>query len=163
MSHYETLGVAKNASQENIKKAYKAKALEHHPNKGGNAENFKSLGAAYEVLSDPLLRAEYDALLNSKSKKSKTASRSGGGAGGGGGGGAAGGAAPLSEANAELLQQINNSRHTVVYNTRNTLRELLQKGLHLRHRTRYQKAKNVLNSLNKRGSSKGSKRRTRKA
>jgi hypothetical protein len=63
-----------------------------------------------------------------------------------------------------FLQQINNSRHTVVYNTRNTLRELLQKGLHLRHRTRYQKAQNVLNTLNKRGSSKGSKRRrTRKA
>lgn len=153
MSHYETLGVAKNASQENIKKAYKAKALEHHPNKGGKEENFKSLGAAYEVLSDPVLRAEYDEIISPP--KTKRAARAGGGAAGGG-------AAPLSEANAELLQHINNARHTVVYNTRNTLRELLQKGLHLGHRTRYQKAKKVLNALNK-GSSKGSKRRrTRK-
>ena len=161
MDHYNTLGVGKNASQENIKKAYKAKALEHHPNKGGNAENFKKVGAAYEVLSDPLLRAEYDLLLNPPAK-SKTASRSAGGGGGGGGaagGGGAGGGAPLSEANAELLQQINNSRYTVVYNTRNTLRELLQKGLHLSHSTRYKKAKKVLNALNKKGSKR---RRTRK-
>ena len=230
MSHYETLDVKKNASQENIKKAYRAKALETHPNKGGNAENFKKVAAAYEVLSNPVTRAEHDAeiapvtktsdpakkeaekFLNEflaspddfdrqtlkyiieraeqadlyaderyinavkiynkmyKSKKShgETPKRSGGGGGGGGGGagtpGGAGaraaGGAPLSEANAELLQQINNSRHTVVYNTRNTLRKLLQNGLHLSHRTRYQKAKNVLNSLNK--ASKKSKGRTRK-
>jgi DnaJ-class molecular chaperone len=161
MSHYVILGVDKNASEANIKKAYHKLALVTHPNKGGKEENFKKVVAAYEVLSDEVSRAEYDAMIAppKPSKKSKTASRSAGGAAGGGGGGAA----PLSEANAELLQQINNSRHTVVYNTRNTLRELLQKGLHLRHRTRYQKAQNVLNTLNKRGTSKGSKRRrTRK-
>jgi DnaJ-class molecular chaperone len=161
MSHYVILGVDKNASEANIKKAYHKLALATHPNKGGKEENFKKVVAAYEVLSDEVLRAEYDAIIAppKPSKKSKTASRSAGGAAGGAAGG---GAAPLSEANAELLQQINNSRHTVVYNTRNTLRELLQKGLHLRHRTRYQKAQNVLNTLNKRGASKGS-RRTRKA
>lgn len=155
MSHYETLGVAKDASPENIKKAYKAKALEHHPNKGGNAEKFKSLGAAYEVLSDPLLREEYDLLLNPP-KKSKTASRSAAAAGAAGG-------APLSEANADLLQRIDNARHTVVYNTKDTLEELLEEARRrgLNHRTRYTKAKNVLNSLSKK--SKGSKRRkTRK-
>jgi len=64
MSHYEILGVAKNASPENIKKAYRKLALEHHPNKGGNAEKFKPVGVAYAVLTDPLLRAEYDAEQN---------------------------------------------------------------------------------------------------
>lgn len=163
MSHYETLGVARNANEVNIRKAYKAKALEHHPNKGGKEENFKSLGAAYEVLSDPVLRAEYDAIISppKKSKKTKTASRSAGGGGGGGAGGGGGGAAPLSEANAELLQHIDNARHTVVYNTKDTLEALLEEARRrgLNYRTRYIKAKNVLNLLSKKP--KGS-RRTRK-
>ena len=163
MNHYKTLGVAKDASPENIKKAYRAKALEHHPNKGGNAEIFKRMGAAYEVLGDPAARAEYD-LLN-PIKKTKTVSRSAAAAeaagAGAAGAGAAGGSA-LSEANAELLQRIDNARHTVVYNTKDTLEELLEEARRrgLNHRTRYAKAKNVLNSLSKKSKSK--RRKTRK-
>ena len=156
MNHYKTLGVAKDATPENIKKAYRAKALEHHPNKGGNAEIFKRMGAAYEVLGDPAARAEYD--LVNPIKKTKTVSRSAAAAAPAG---AAGGSA-LSEANAELLQRIDNARHTVVYNTKDTLEELLEEARRrgLNHRTRYAKAKNVLNSLSKKSKSK--RRKTRK-
>ncbi len=57
---YETLGVARDASQDEIKKAYRRKAREHHPDTGGDAEWFKEVGAAYEVLSNPDKRAIYD-------------------------------------------------------------------------------------------------------
>ena len=161
MNHYKTLGVAKDATPENIKKAYRTKALEHHPNKGGNAEIFKRMGAAYEVLGDPAARAEYD--LVNPIKETKTVSRSAAAAAPAApaGAGAAGGSA-LSEANAELLQRIDNARHTVVYNTKDTLEELLEEARRrgLNHRTRYTKAKNVLNSLSKKSKSK--RRKTRK-
>ena len=58
--HYTTLGVDKNASQEEIKKAYKTLANKHHPDKGGDQEKFKEISKAYEVLGDPSSRANYD-------------------------------------------------------------------------------------------------------
>lgn len=65
MNYYETLGVNKTASEEEIKKAYRAKALQYHPDKNqGNAaaeEMFKKINEAYSVLSDPAKRAQYDA------------------------------------------------------------------------------------------------------
>ena len=62
--YYNTLGVDKNSSKEEIKKAYKKLALKHHPdkNKGDkeSEEKFKEIGEAYSVLSDENKRARYD-------------------------------------------------------------------------------------------------------
>lgn len=62
MKWYEALGLPDRCSDTSqIKKAYRAKALQHHPDKqGGDAETFKSISAAYEVLSDPAKKQEYD-------------------------------------------------------------------------------------------------------
>lgn len=60
MSYYETLGVAKDASEEDIKKAYRKLAMEHHPDRGGDEAKFKEVKQAYETLSDPVQRARYD-------------------------------------------------------------------------------------------------------
>jgi len=60
---YDQLGVARNATQEEIKKAYKRNALTHHPDKGGDEEAFKSLSRAFETLSDTNRRYNYDLQL----------------------------------------------------------------------------------------------------
>lgn len=57
---YEILQVDVSATQEDIKKAYRKKALEHHPDKGGDQENFKKINSAYEILSNPEKRQLYD-------------------------------------------------------------------------------------------------------
>ena len=58
---YETLGVPKGASDEEIKRAYRKMAAQHHPDKqGGNTAKFQEIQSAYETLSDPQKRAQHD-------------------------------------------------------------------------------------------------------
>lgn len=62
-SLYDTLGVAKNASQDEIKKAYRKLVRDVHPDRNpGNEERFKEVQSAYDVLSDPEKRKQYDRL-----------------------------------------------------------------------------------------------------
>lgn len=58
--YYKTLGVSKNATADEIKKAYRKLARENHPDAGGDEEKFKDVNEAYEVLSDDKKRKLYD-------------------------------------------------------------------------------------------------------
>jgi molecular chaperone DnaJ len=58
--YYEVLEVPKTATQDEIKKAYRKKALAHHPDKGGDENIFKEIAEAYEILSDDEKRKQYD-------------------------------------------------------------------------------------------------------
>lgn len=58
--YYQTLGIQKNATDDDIKKAYRKLAMKHHPDRGGNADEFKKIEEAHRILSDPQRRAEYD-------------------------------------------------------------------------------------------------------
>ena len=84
MTHklYDVLGVDKNASQDQIKSAYRKLAIQTHPDKGGDAEKFKEIASAYDVLGDEQKRNEYNQIGDE------------GLSGGGGGGGFPGGMNP---------------------------------------------------------------------
>ncbi len=58
--YYDILGVKKDATKAEIKKAYRAKAKQYHPDKGGDEAKFKEINNAYETLSDDQKRAQYD-------------------------------------------------------------------------------------------------------
>ena len=75
--YYEILGVDKKATMEEIKKAYRKKAIKMHPDKGGDQEEFQKLQQAYDVLFDKDKREIYDKHGEDGIKK---------GMGGGGGG-----------------------------------------------------------------------------
>jgi len=60
MDYYKTLGVSKNASQDDIKKAYRNLAKTHHPDRGGNEKHFQKINEAYDTLKDPAKRQQYD-------------------------------------------------------------------------------------------------------
>ncbi|MCC5949180.1 MAG: J domain-containing protein [Nitriliruptoraceae bacterium] len=57
---YDLLDLAEDASPDEVKRAYRRKAREHHPDAGGDEEAFKAVTHAYQVLSDPEKRARYD-------------------------------------------------------------------------------------------------------
>uniref|UniRef100_F7CKI0 DnaJ heat shock protein family (Hsp40) member B1 n=1 Tax=Equus caballus TaxID=9796 RepID=F7CKI0_HORSE len=83
--YYQTLGLARGASDEEIKRAYRRQALRYHPDKNkepGAEERFKEVAEAYDVLSDPRKRDIFDRFGEEGLK--------GGGPSGGGGGGANG-------------------------------------------------------------------------
>lgn len=58
--YYEVLGLNKDASDDEIKKAFRRIAIEHHPDRGGDETKFKEANEAYEVLKDPAKRQRYD-------------------------------------------------------------------------------------------------------
>jgi molecular chaperone DnaJ len=58
--YYEVLGVSKTASPDEIKKAFRRQAVQHHPDRGGDETKFKEINEAYEVLKDPSKRQRYD-------------------------------------------------------------------------------------------------------
>ena len=60
MDYYEQLGVNHTTTPDEIKKAYRKLASKHHPDKGGNAEEFKKIQEAYDTLSDPEKKYAYD-------------------------------------------------------------------------------------------------------
>ncbi len=82
---YQTLGVSKTASDDELKKAYRKLAMQHHPDRNPGdkkaEEKFKELSHAYDILSDPQKRAAYDRMGHAAFE---------GGMGGGGGAGAGG-------------------------------------------------------------------------
>ena len=53
MDYYATLGLKRNASDAEIKKAYRSLAMKHHPDRGGDEKQFKEISQAYDFLSDP--------------------------------------------------------------------------------------------------------------
>ena len=62
VNHYDTLGITADATQDEIKAAYRRRSLECHPDReGGDEAEMQRVNAAYEVLSDPDRRARYDA------------------------------------------------------------------------------------------------------
>lgn len=60
MDYYSILGINKNASEKDIRKAYKTKSMQHHPDRGGDEEKFKEVNEAYSTLKDPQKKAMYD-------------------------------------------------------------------------------------------------------
>lgn len=57
---YKVLGVEKTASQDDVKRAFRKLAHEHHPDKGGKEEKFKEINEAYQVVGDAERRKQYD-------------------------------------------------------------------------------------------------------
>lgn len=60
LDYYKVLGVDKNASQNEIKQAFRKLAMRYHPDKGGDENKFKEINIAYDTLGDPSKRANYD-------------------------------------------------------------------------------------------------------
>jgi DnaJ-class molecular chaperone len=58
MDYYSTLGVSKNASDKELKQAYKKASMQHHPDRGGDENKFKEINEAYSTLKDPQKRHE---------------------------------------------------------------------------------------------------------
>jgi len=64
MDYYQILGINENASQDEIKKAYKKLAMKNHPDRGGDTKKFQEISQAYDTLGDEQKRQQYDAQKN---------------------------------------------------------------------------------------------------
>lgn len=64
MDYYQILGIQENASQDEIKKAYKKLAMQNHPDRGGDTKKFQEISQAYDTLGDTQKRQQYDAQKN---------------------------------------------------------------------------------------------------
>jgi len=62
VSHYQTLGVDKTATQAEIKKAYRKLSMQHHPDKGGDTKRFQEIADAYNIVGDETKRQQYDTM-----------------------------------------------------------------------------------------------------
>jgi molecular chaperone DnaJ len=82
--YYETLGVDKTASADELKKAFRRAAIEHHPDRGGDEAKFKEINEAYEVLKDTEKRKRYDQFGHAGVGGNSGSNPFGGGFGGGG-------------------------------------------------------------------------------
>lgn len=76
---YRVLGVSPDASEEDIKRAYRRRARESHPDAGGDEEDFKEVQHAYQVLSDPRRRARYDRFGDDGTPRSRPGAGAGAG------------------------------------------------------------------------------------
>ncbi|CEM13962.1 unnamed protein product [Vitrella brassicaformis CCMP3155] len=72
MNHYERLGISKDATKEQIRKAYYSKSKKTHPDKGGTKEAFQKVNEAHEVLSNAKKRRQYDLTLAGGVRKTTT-------------------------------------------------------------------------------------------
>lgn len=63
-NYFQTLGLNESASEEDIKRAYKRMAMQHHPDRGGDVSQFQEIQEAYDTLSDPQRRAQWEQQRN---------------------------------------------------------------------------------------------------
>ena len=108
--YYEVLGITKDASDKDIKKAYRDSAKKHHPDKGGDEDKFKEITEAYENLADPDKKAKYDRFGHGQPQ--------GGGFGGGGMGDI------FNHMRQQARQQQQRSGQTIRLNIKLTLEEI---------------------------------------
>lgn len=76
-THYEVLGVARSASPDQVRAAYRSAARDHHPDAGGDPGRMRALNAAWQVLGDPARRAAYDRELASRASSRGSAGNGG--------------------------------------------------------------------------------------
>jgi curved DNA-binding protein len=69
MDYYKILNVSETSTKEEIKSAYRKLAAKHHPDRGGDTAQFQEIQSAYDVLSDPVKRQEYDATRKNSYRK----------------------------------------------------------------------------------------------
>jgi curved DNA-binding protein len=69
MDYYSTLGLNRNASDDDIKKAYRKMAMQHHPDRGGDEKKFKEVEEAYRTLSDPQKKQMFDMGMDPNSQQ----------------------------------------------------------------------------------------------
>lgn len=67
-NYYTVLGVQQNASEQEIKSAYRKLARQHHPDVGGDEDSFKTIAEAYEILGDPVKKKVYDNKLRTSTR-----------------------------------------------------------------------------------------------